>query len=143
MTRSEAKSILLNEFISNFDKTIPISYTNMSEFYLTTGVKVSKPTSSPWVRLFIQQDGTDWHTIGGEGGRRFERDGNINFQVFIPSGTGTSTGDAICEEIVDIFEGKRINSVVCLEGWWKEIKNNEADLFQFNGSINFTFDETK
>lgn len=143
MNRKEAKNILLVEFTNNFDPTVPIAHTNYADFYLTSWVKVDKPTNAPWVRLFIQNDFTEQHTIGPTGGRRWERDGEISFQVFIPPNKGTYIGDDLCEQIIDIYEGKRLGGIVCKEGWYKEIHNNEEDLFQFNGSISFTYDETK
>ena len=134
---------MLVEFNDNFDPTIPIAHTNFADFKLTDGTVVPKPTNSSWVRLFIQNDISTEQTIGPENGRRYERDGEIGFQVFIPPNKGTFIGEQLCEEIINIYEGKRINSVVCIRGWYKEIKNEESDLFQFSGSISFTFDEVK
>lgn len=143
MTRQEAKNILLVEFNNNFDSTIPVAYTNSNSFRFTNGSSTSKPTNSPWVRFKIQNNDSNQHTIGPKDGRRFGRYGLIEFQVYLPPNTGTYDGDTICEEIINIYEGERISGIVCHTGKYREVKNDEIDLFFFTGTIRFEFDETK
>lgn len=142
-TRVTAKNILLNEFIDNFNTTTPVSYTNNDTFFFTTLSPTTKPTDEPWVRFMIQDNFSIQASIGGEGGRNFDRKGIISYQVFIPINKGTFTGDTLCEEINDIFEGKRFNGVICETGTWIEIGATEDDLYQFNGSIPFWFYQKK
>jgi len=142
-TRQEAKIILLKEFISNFSNTIPVAFENKDEFFFTTGVKTNKPTSSAWVRFLIQNNSSNQISYGSEGNRKFGRFGIISCQVFIPSGTGTDTGDDICEDIVDIFEGKRFTDVYCYAGTYSEMGIQEDGFYGFKVTIFWDLDEIK
>lgn len=143
MIRSDAKIFLLKEFNTNFDNTIPIAYTNRNDFYFTTGVKTTKPTNGPWVRLLIENYNSLQATMGPTSGRRFERMGMISAQVFIQQNTGTYSGELLCEEIINIFEGKRFGQIVCKSGEYVEIGNTDEGLYQFNIVIPFESEEIK
>jgi len=143
MIRSEAKNILLKEFNTNFSSTTPVSYTNYSEFFYTTGVKTTKPTNDTWVRFLIENNFSSQVSIGKEGLRNFNRLGLISYQVFTPSNKGTYSGEIVCEEINDIFEGKRISGVICETGTYQEIGIQGDDLYQMNGNIPWWYYEKK
>jgi hypothetical protein len=135
MTRSEAKNILMKEFITEYASHTPVAYPNNEEFV--------KPTNAPWVRFLVEEITTKQNTIGKPGNRRYGRLGLIAYQVFIPNNTGTYEGDILCEKINNIFEGKRFGSINCWDGKYIPFGINAQDLYQFNGSISYTFDETK
>lgn len=135
MTRSEAKNILLKEFISAYGLTTPVAYANNEEF--------EKPTNAPWIKFSVLENHANQRTIGSEGNRRYNRLGMISYQVFIPNNTGTYEGDILCEQINNIFEGKRFQGINCWLGLYRPVGINAQDLYQFNGEISFEFDETK
>lgn len=135
MTRSEAKDLLLKEFITQYGDTTPYALQNNEDFV--------KPTDSPWVRFIIRNNDAGIVSFGPKGQRRFGRMGSISYQVFIPINTGTYEGDILCEQINDIFEGERFGDIACKDGIWREIGVTNDEWFQFNGQIYYEFDQTK
>ncbi len=135
MTRSEAKNVLLKEFITEYAEATPVAYTNNENF--------TKPSNSSWVRFSIQNNDSFQATLGIAPVRRFERLGLITAQVFIPVNTGTYEGDILCESIINIFEGKRFGIIVCGTGVYSETGVTETDWFQFNIIIPYDFDQKK
>jgi hypothetical protein len=142
-TRQEAKILLKKAFIANFNNTIPVAFENFDEFFFTTGVMTTKPSSSTWVRFVVQNNNTRQQSFASEGHRRFRRYGIVSCQVFIPSGTGTSVGDSLCEDIVDIFEGKRFSDVYCWGGTYSEMGIQEDGFYGFKVTIFFDVDDIK
>lgn len=134
-TRTEAKNILIKEFINSFSYPYAVAYENDSDF--------SKPIDEPWVRFTIRNNPSTQRSYGKEGCRRFERLGIISYQVFIPTGSGTYDGEVVCDHINGIFEGNRYNDIYCESGYWTEAGRDGTDWFQFNGRIFFNFDEVK
>lgn len=134
-TRVEAKDILLKEFISSYDLPYPVAYANNDNF--------TKPTTTPWIKFDIVNNNSRQVSFAVEGNRKFRRFGIISYQVYIPINTGTYDGGTICEAINDIFEGKRFEDIYCETGSWSEIGVTEDDLFMFQGTIYFNFDEIK
>jgi hypothetical protein len=142
MIRSEAKSFLLKEFLSNFDTTVPISLSNRG-FYLSDGTVSEKPVDEPWVKFWIQNNDANQHSFGAAPNRSWKRMGFIAAQVFIPEGTATYDGDILCEEIIDIFEGKRFSQIVCYAGTYREAGNIEEGYFTYDVTIYYDFYERK
>jgi hypothetical protein len=140
-TRTEIKNTLLLEFLSEFDTSIPISFANKNDFYLTSGVKVSKPSNSAYVKFYIMNNTTDQVSYGSENNRRFERSGIITYQVFIPSNTGTKVGDELCDSINSIFEGKRFDDIYCYRGEWEESGIQDNGFFMLSGTIYWVSDD--
>lgn len=143
MDRSEAKDVLLKEFISNFDNTIPVNFNNKNDFYFTTGVATTKPSTSPFVRFWITNDNSRQITFASAGNRTTRRFGMINYQVFIPQNSGTEAGELICEEINDIFELTKFQDIYCYEGIYRESDIQDDGFFMFVGSIRYDFDLKK
>ena len=170
MTRSEAKVILLRQFINNFNGYTPVNLTNKDDFYLmstdfwsgipasfiwtaiptanfwlgtNTLLKVEKPSNTPFVRLWIQNLDSDQISFASTGNRTVRRYGYINYQVFIPQNTGTKAGDDLCEEINEIFEMKNIDSIYCYSGYYRESDIQDDGFFMFVGGIRFDFDYKK
>lgn len=142
-TRREVKIALVSEFLDNFDTTIPISLDNNDEFVLASGTITEKPSDSTWVRFMVQNTSTDQISYGSEGNRKFGRFGVVSCQVFIPSGTGTDVGDALCEDIVEIFEGKRFTDIYCYQGVYTEMGIQEDGFYGFKITIFWDLDEQK
>lgn len=135
MTRSEVKNFLMKKFIDEYTGSEPVCFPNDDKF--------DKPTNAAWIDFRIQNNDSYQASLGIAPRRRFERMGFILFNVYIPPNTGTYDGDQICEEILNIFEGKRFGSIVCTTGTYQEIGINNEDFFQFYGTVYFYFDETK
>jgi len=135
-TRTEAKDILLKEFLSSYQLGYPVAYENNEDF--------TKPTDSPWIRFIIKYNPHSSQVAFGEEGRRkFERLGIIAYQVYIPLNVGSYNGNVACDHINDIFEGNRFTDIYCEGGNWSEQGVTNDEWFQFNGTIFFNFDEIK
>jgi restriction endonuclease S subunit len=74
---------------------------------------------------------------------KFSKKDNVFVDLEIPEKKKTYEGDILCEKINNIFEGKRFGSINCWDGKYIPFGINAQDLYQFNGSISYTFDETK
>ncbi|MCP4341365.1 MAG: hypothetical protein GY799_21420 [Desulfobulbaceae bacterium] len=134
-TRLEAKNTLIKEFKSNYTFAYPVAYENDSKF--------SKVSGSPWLRFHIKNNKSVQTGFGPKPLRRFMRLGIITFQVFIPAGQGTYSGEEVCDHIVAIFEGEKFGDIYCDSGYWVEDGIQNTDEFQFTGRIFYHFDETK
>jgi hypothetical protein len=146
MNRKEAAIEITNEFISEFNDTTPVSFDNQSTFWYCTSPisSTTKQSSKPWLTFSIIDNTTSKATLGTKGHRRFRRVGFISCQVFVPEGTGTSSGRDICEEIVNIFEGERIaTDIVFKYGDYLQIGNDNSGWYQYDITIYFSFDEPK
>lgn len=146
MNRKEAAIAIVNEFISNFNETTAVSFDNQNTFRYCTSplTNTTKPSNSPWVIFNVEGNKTIKATLGTEGHRRFRRAGFIASSVLVPEGGGTSDGLDLCEEIISIFEGKRIASdIVFTYGDYFPIRNTNDGWYQFNITVYFTFDESK
>ena len=146
MNRKEASIAITNEFISEFSDTVPVTFDNQSSFWLCTSPMTasSKPSDSSWVTFTVEHNLTSKATLGTKGHRRFRRVGFISAQVFVPENTGTSTGEDICNEIINIFEGERIATDLVFEyGEYVPVRNIDSGWYQYNILIDFFFDESK
>jgi hypothetical protein len=144
MTRQEAKQNLMNEFISNFNETTPVVFDNQNIFWYCTNPLTAtvKPSDNSWVSFNIAFNKSYQRTIGKKPYRRWCRPGIIHANVNIREGIGTTDGDTLCEEIIDIFEGERIDEIVCYDGFYEPIGNVDG-FYLYNIIIYFKFNETK
>lgn len=120
--------------------------------WLTTGfialyenIAGSIPTTNiPWARLSIR------HAIGNlsslsspTGLQRYERQGTIIAQIFIPAGENLSEGYSLAKIVADAYEGAASPNGV----WFRDVIVNEigpdGDWFQLNVSIAFIYSEVK
>ena len=145
MNRAEAKGIIIDQFISEFNETTPVNLSNQGNFILCTSpiTNTVKPSDSAWVRFMVENNITPKATLGTKGHRRFRRTGFISSQIFIPEGVGTKIGNDLCEELISIFEGERLGDIAFDYGEYDEIGNIENNLYQFNVIIYYFFDEQK
>lgn len=138
MRRPEAVNTILTHFITNWDlgtySTIPVIFDND---------ETEIPNNTSWVRLGIKFSPSKRTTIAQVGNRKFGRFGFVSFQVFILGGSGTYEGDNICEAIADVFEGKKVGSLIDFtECSWSP--TGKSDIwYQYNGTIDFSFDDIK
>lgn len=133
MTRDEVKDAILSYFITQWGSTCPVAYDN---------IEFTPPDNAKWIRLSVRNNDTNNLSIGVKGNRRFERYGFIFFQVFIPGDSGTYDGDQLCNAIVDLFEGEKIQNIYFPKGTYTEYGKEDV-WFQYNGSISWEFIEVK
>lgn len=133
MTRAELKDTILPYFITEWNAHTPVAYDN---------VEFTPPTNAPWVRFSIINNDTNRISIGPTTHRKYERYGYIFFQVFILGDAGTYVGDQLCEKLINIFEGKKLNSILFDTGTYTETGKDDI-WYQYNGSIEWEFQEVK
>jgi len=100
------------------------------------------PNNESFVRISIKYRKSKQNSLGMKTLRKFGRYGFISFQVFVLGGTGTYTGSNICQKIIDIFEGEGFDGVDFEAGYFTPTGKDEI-WFQYNGIIDFWFEETK
>lgn len=144
-TRYQVEQILKEEFITNFDTTVPVCFENRDSFWLCTSplTVTTKPSDSNWVRFYIVNNDSYQVTFASSGNRTFNRYGLIVAQVNYPQGSGIKNAKNQCEDIIDIFEGKRISSIYCNSGTYQEQGIQDDGFYMVYVTIPFDFDTRK
>ena len=112
---------------------------------LYENIEGAKPTAqAAWARLTVRHGPSAQASLsGGTGVKRWERQGIITVQIFIPNGQGLSQGYSLGKIVADAFEGKATS----LQVWFRNVRLNEigpsGEWYQFNAIIEFTYDEIK
>jgi len=133
MTRADLKDKILNYFIPAWGSTCYVAYDN---------INFTPPNNTKWMRFSIRNNDSNPISIGLEGNRRYDRYGFIFFQVFIPGDVGTYDGDQLCETIINLFEGKRLEQIYFSKATYSEVGKEDV-WFQYNGRIEWEFIEVK
>ena len=98
MIYSEAREALLQHFVQHWADTTPYALEN--EPY--------DPPAGPWVRFSSRMIDFAQSSMGGEGNRKFMRQGMCSVQIFTAKNEGTATLNAFVDLAIGMFEGKRI-----------------------------------
>ena len=69
-----------------------------------------------WARLSIRDLAGGQYTMGKTGNRKFRRRGQVIAQAFTETGIGTAKCLRLAEQARDIYEGKRVNDILFLDG---------------------------
>jgi hypothetical protein len=98
----------------------------------------------PWARVVLRHTSSDQASLSGEvGTRRFQRNGLLTIQIFVPPGKGLAESVDIPKIIQDAYEGVRTTDGV----WFKNVTLNEigpdGDFYQHNVVAAFEYDEIK
>lgn len=111
---------------------------------LWQNVADSIPSSvSPWARTTIE------HVISSQASltnasstTRWQREGLITVQVFVPAGKGPVDWAPLVKILMDAFEGKTTSGI-----WFRNVRFNEigpdGDFYQVNVFAEFQYDEIK
>ncbi len=144
-TFEEAIDIILAIFKTAWDAgaTNPtlVDYQNVKP---ANNVTLPPDTNLSWARVTIQhQDGRQSSLSGALGVKRFDRDGLLTVQIFVPAGEGLSEAHTLSKIVADAYEGVAGNNGI----WFRNVRVNEigpdGDWFQTNILIDFTYDEIK
>ena len=94
----------------------------------------------PWARATVR------HGPGGAaniGKTRFEREGTLTVQVFVPRGEGLREADSLAKILTDVLEGASTDNAV----WLRNVRVNEIGpdgiWYQHNVLADFIYDEVK
>ena len=102
-------------------------------------------TPSPWARIVLRHTGGNQGSLSGAlGTQRWDRNGVLIVQVFVPNGEGLSQAYSLAKIVLDAYEG--VSSP--LRGvWFRNARINEVgpdgEWFQVNILIDFQYDEIK
>lgn len=134
VTRTAAVEACLQRFKTAWGTTTPVTFDNEA----FDGDKQTRP----WVRLSVRIVGSEQHTLGPVGARRFRRDGLAFVQVFTLANTGTAKGTELSEQAAAIFEGVSFNG---LDFGAAQVlsKGTEGKWYVNLVEVPFDFDETK
>lgn len=106
------------------------------------------PTDVPWARTTIVNTGSDQRTLGGPGGRTFERRGTVQIQIFTPLSDSArlSLAEVYSTLVRDSLEGRATPSGV----WFRMVSVKDVGVdedsgawWQTNVSAVFNYDEIK
>ena len=104
-TITAARATIYQEYFDNAAAiTVATDLTFENEEY-------DKPVATPWVRLSMRHFGGGQESLGDVGSRKFNREGSVFVQVFIPQDQGLSAADIIAQEAREIFEGKTLSGI--------------------------------
>ncbi len=73
--------------------------------------KYDPPVDTPWVRLSMRHFVARQESLGDVGARKFNRQGSVFVQVFVPQDGGLLDADTIAQEAREIFEGKTLSGI--------------------------------
>lgn len=114
------------------EKSVPPEAVAASAFALDVGA---------WCRVVVRNTVSAQETLGPVGARKFERQGDIMIQVFVPVDMGTAHADTLAMAARAVFEGTKFSGVSCYAGLVREI-GPDGRWFQVNVTIPFTYYET-
>lgn len=134
----EANNEILDAFKAAWDPT--------GNLALYENLKGAKPagSSDSWARVTVRHVTGEQASLSNDAGvRRWERNGILTVQVFVPLAEGLQEGYNLAKIIADAFEGATTPSAV----WFRNVRVNEVgpsgEWFQINVLIDFTYDEVK
>lgn len=134
MTTTNAAKIAINDrFIAEWTGKTPFTLDN-DDF--------TEPDGVPWTRLTVRGIGGGQTSLGKVGNRRYDRLGQIVINIFTPVEEGTSRGDILAQEALDLFEGTRFNGVVVNNAVIQEIGAKDT-WYQINVTASFEYYEIK
>ncbi len=99
----------------------------------------------PWARVTLQHTGGGQGSLSGAlGTKKWDRNGVLIVQVFVPNGEGLSQAYSLAKIVTDAYEG--VSSP--LRGvWFRNARINEVgpdgEWFQVNALVDFMYDEIK
>lgn len=146
LTFTEARDEIHTLFKTAWDAGVettgqPVLYADSKTQVPTTNDADSNPDL--WAKITVQHNGGGQGTLGGKGGRCFDRFGVVTVQVFTPLGTGLSIGDNVYKIVVDAYEGQTTPGGV----WFRNVAVNEigpeGEWFQTNITSDFEYEEQK
>lgn len=132
-TFTEVSDITISHFLTEWNNLTYVAIENTKE---------QSVDDVSWVRFIVKQNEPIGQTLGEKNHRRFKRLGMILFQVFTPLYSATYEGNELCEKIINIFEGENINGVSYYNAF-SSPTGPSGDWYQYNGSVEFSFNENK
>ncbi len=136
MTQNEAREIIYQAFVDNWDPTAPkVPFTFANE-------KFDSSRLPEWVKVLVRHgQGGQW-TLGQTGDRVYRRRGAVIVEVYTAVDRGLLRLDELTVAARDIFEGKNHSQVMFTDGQVFE-RAPDGQWARGDVSVFFTYDETK
>ena len=113
--------------------------------YDNVGKTTVPPTgNTPWARVGLRHTRSEQATLAGtDGRRRFDRNGILTIQIFVPPGKGLAEASDLPKILQDAYEGVETTN----GAWFRDVVVNEVgtdgDFYQTNVVALFEYDEIK
>lgn len=130
-TLVEAREQIYQRFANNFT-TVPLTFEG-EDF---------DPPETAWVRLVVRHTAGGQDTLGPVGARRFIRRGIIRVTIYTPTNQGLRQGDALGQEVLNLFEAIRFDGIRPNDGLVRESPIQDEWIVHV-ADILFDYEETK
>lgn len=110
MTPIDAHKAIYQRWLSTWHTLAGGSQAAPTVPYAIDNRKLQQP-SPPFARVEIVNLGSDQHTMGPPGQRRFERAGFIEVRLYDEAGQGRGRTDTLAEYVRTIYESTRIGAI--------------------------------
>lgn len=102
---------------------------------------VKEYTNTPWCRFNVLHSTGYQATMGSPTANRFERQGIITIQIFVPQGDNTVTATDFANTILKLYEGVENSGVLYYNAYAKEVGNDRRGWYQINVLTEFKYSE--
>lgn len=97
-TQNQAREAVYLRWNTQWSATTPFIFENENN-------KVLDSADDPWARLTVRNTGSEQHTLGAVGNRRFRRFASVFVQLYALVDEGLATLDTLAQTVRGIFEG--------------------------------------
>jgi hypothetical protein len=101
----------------------------------------AKEYTTSWCRFNILHSTGYQASMGSPTANRFERQGIITIQIFIPQGDNTVTATDFATTILKLYEGVENSGVLYYNAYAKEVGNDGRGWYQINVLTEFKYSE--
>ena len=143
-TYEEATDEVLTLFKAAWDTTAYATLVDYQNLAPSGGVKLPPNAQSAWARVTLRNIlGNQASLTGALATSRFDREGLLTVQVFVPAGEGLSEAYQLAKIVADAYEGVASPNGV----WFRNVRVNEigedGDFYQVNVLVDFSYSEIK
>ena len=141
---SGAPQMNYQEAKDELQKMVTDSWNTTGHPIFYEGVGKDRPEDTqPFARVWIRHTNGRQATLGGRGGRSFERTGLLTVQVYAPIGKGLRESYPLAKVVADTFEGEASPNGI----WFRNVRINEVGkdgaFILTNVIIDFEYNEIK
>jgi hypothetical protein len=145
-TNEDARDYILAKFKTAWDANAAAVNGGTVPEVEWPNIPTSRPLSEgnePWARIVVKHTLGSQRSLGEKPNRRFQRDGIVLVQVFVPAAKrGLVTGDRLGNVALDAFEGEESGDVWFRDAVLAEI-GVDGNWYQFNVTATFEYDVVK
>ena len=134
MNLTEARNAIYIRFQTQFP-SLPTALDNQT---------FQPPTDASWARVNVIFNAGFQSSLGRTGNRRFEKRGILDVQVFVPLNSATNILDGLCQDVLNLYEGVRIDRLWFINGRPDgSITQDDGGWYRQSVLFDFRFDTVK